>query len=71
MCQWLDLMLKLETHFDMSRNPLFVLQMLATELHPVHLQPARETAIIIIITYDKQGTYRYCFIDTPGVVLTC
>lgn len=45
-------MLKLESRFGMSRNPLFVLQMLATELHPVHLQPARETGIIVI--YDKQ-----------------
>lgn len=53
MCQWLDLMLKLETHFGMSRNPLFVLQMLATELHPVRLQPTRETGIRNI--YDKQA----------------
>lgn len=52
MRQWLDLMLELETRFGMSRNPLFVLQMLATELHPVHLQPAREIGIRNI--YNKQ-----------------
>jgi len=46
-------MLELETHFGMSRNPLFVLQMLATGLHPVHLQPARETEIRNI--YNKQA----------------
>lgn len=38
-------MLKLETHFGMSRNPLFALQVLATELHPVHLQPEIEEEI--------------------------
>lgn len=38
-------MLKLETHFGMSRNPLFALQVLATELHPVHLQPEIEGEI--------------------------
>lgn len=45
-------MLKLETHFGMSRNPLFALQVLATELHPVHLQPEREGQIRN--TYDEQ-----------------
>lgn len=45
-------MLKLETHFGMSRNPLFALQMLATELHPVRLQPERERGIRNI--YDEQ-----------------
>lgn len=38
-------MLKPETHFGMSRNPLFALQVLATELHPVHLQPEIEGEI--------------------------
>lgn len=45
-------MLKLETHFGMSRNPLFALQMLATELHPVHLRPEKERGIRNI--YDEQ-----------------
>lgn len=45
-------MLKLETHFGMSRNPLFALWVLATELHPVHLQPERRREIRN--TYDIQ-----------------
>lgn len=45
-------MLKLEIHFDMSRNPLFFLQMLATELHLVHLLPSMETGIRRM--YNKQ-----------------
>lgn len=45
-------MLKWETHFGMSRNPLFALQVLVTELYPVHLRPEREKEIRN--TYDEQ-----------------
>lgn len=46
-------MLKPEIHSGMSRNPLFASQVLATELHPVHLQPEREGKIRN--TYDEQA----------------
>lgn len=53
LCRCLYWMLKLEIHFDMSRNPLFFLQMLATELHLAHLLPSTEREIRKI--YNKQS----------------